>query len=72
MSEQNPSADEPVVKAEIHFEVPPSPRGNYGYERQNGTVVHGDASGEWMVDEHGDAEDIVFFASPRWLAKDDR
>ena len=27
--------------------------------------MHGDASGEWTLDENGDVEDIVFFASPR-------
>ena len=26
-------------------------------------TVHGDASGEWTLDENGDSEDIVFFAS---------
>ncbi len=32
-----------------------------------GTIVHGDASGEWTLDENGDVEEIVFFASPRWM-----
>jgi hypothetical protein len=37
------------------------------YEREDGTTVHGDASGEWTFDENGDLEDIVFFTSPRWM-----
>ena len=37
----------------------------FEYEREDGTTVHGDASGEWRLDESGDLEDIVFFASPR-------
>ena len=40
-------------------------QGTYRYEREDGTIVHGDASGEWTLDENGDFEDIVFFASPR-------
>jgi len=52
-------------KVEIFFEVPPSPQGTYLYERNNGTVIHGDASGEWILDENGELEDTVFFASPR-------
>ena len=42
-------------------------QGTYRYERENGTTVHGDVSGEWTLDENGDVEDIVFFASPRWM-----
>ena len=40
-------------------------QGTYRYEREDGTIVHGDASGEWTLDENGDFEDIVLFASPR-------
>jgi hypothetical protein len=40
--------------------------GGYQYEREDGAVVHGDASGEWTLDEDGAADDIVLFASPRW------
>ena len=40
-------------------------QGTYRYEREDGTIVHGDASGEWRLDENGDLEDLVFFASPR-------
>ena len=50
---------------EIVYELPPSQRGTYEYEREDGTTVQGDASGEWTLDENGDLEDIVFFASPR-------
>ena len=57
------SADQQAFK--VVFELPPSPEGTYRYEREDGTVVHGDASGEWTLDESGDLEDIVFFASPR-------
>jgi hypothetical protein len=50
---------------DIFYELPPSPQGAYEYEREDGTTVHGDASGEWTLDENGEFEDIVFFASPR-------
>ena len=40
-------------------------RVQFEYEREDGTTVHGDASGEWTLDESGDLEDVVFFASPR-------
>ena len=56
-----------VTRAERVFERPPAAQGTYQYEREDGTLVHGDTSGEWTLDEHGDLEDIVFFASPRWL-----
>ena len=36
-------------------------------ERPDGTTVHGDASGEWTLDEDGEADDIVFFVSPGWV-----
>ena len=29
-------------------------QGTYRYEREDGTIVHGDASGEWTLDENGD------------------
>lgn len=67
MSKQLPPDGERVEKVEIVFELPPSPQGTYQYERGDGTVVRGDASGEWMLGEDGDVEDIVFFASPRLL-----
>ena len=67
MSKQQPPDGERVENVEIFFELPPSPQGTYQYEREDGTVVDGDASGEWMLDQHGEVEDIVFFASPRWL-----
>jgi hypothetical protein len=67
MSEQHPPDGEQVEKVEIVFEFPPSPQGTYQYEREDGTVVHGDAGGEWTLDEDGEVEAIVFSASPRWL-----
>jgi hypothetical protein len=36
-------------------------------ERDDGTVVHGYASGEWTLNEDGDLDDIAFFASPLWI-----
>jgi hypothetical protein len=65
MSEQQPPEGERVERFEIVYELPPSPQGTYQYEREDGTTVQGDASGEWTLDENGDLEDIVFFASPR-------
>jgi hypothetical protein len=67
MSKQHRQRGERVQRAEIIFALPPSPQGTHSYERQDGTVVHGDVSGEWTLDETGEIEDIVFFASPRWL-----
>ena len=51
----------------IHIVVglPAPAHGSYRYEREDGAIVHGDASGEWTLDENGDVDDIVFFASPR-------
>jgi hypothetical protein len=54
---------------DIVYELPPSAQGTYQYERPDGTTVHGDPSGEWTLDEHGDLEDIVFFASPGYERK---
>ena len=69
MSEQHPTDGErtEVEKVEIFVELPPSPRGTSQYTREDGTVVHGDASGEWTLDEHGEVEDIVFFMSPGYV-----
>jgi hypothetical protein len=57
-------------KHEIMFEAPPSEKGTYQREDEHGRVVHGDALGEWTLDENGDVDDIVFFISPgamrRW------
>jgi hypothetical protein len=66
MTEQHPSHGE-QDRFEIVFELPPSPQGSYRYERVDGRTVHGDASGEWTLDEDGDVDDIVFFASPCWI-----
>jgi hypothetical protein len=41
----------------IGLEVPPAPHG------EDGTTVHGDAGGEWTLEENGDVDDIVFFVS---------
>jgi len=65
---ETPDGEEPEV-IDIIFEVPPSLGGAYQRERDDGTIVHGDASGEWMLDEEGDVDDIVFFASPLWLRR---
>jgi len=67
MGEQQPRDGEPVVEATIVFELPPSAQGAYQDKREDGTTVHGDPSGEWTLDEHGEVEDIVFFASLCWL-----
>ena len=67
MSEQQPPEGERVERVEIAYAPPPSAQGTYEYEREDGTIVHGDASGEWTLDENGDVEDIVFFASPRLM-----
>jgi hypothetical protein len=65
MSNEHPRDDrEPI---DIVYELPPSAQGTYQYEREDGTAVHGDASGEWTLGEEEDVEDIIFFASPRWL-----
>jgi hypothetical protein len=36
---------------EIVLELPPSPIGTYQYDREDGATVHGDAGGEWTLDE---------------------
>ncbi len=63
MSNEHPRYDREQI--DIVYEHPPSAQGAYQYERPDGTTVHGDASGEWTLDENADLEDIVFFASPR-------
>ena len=54
---------------EIVFELPPSPQGAYEYGREDGTTVHGDASGEWTLDADAEIDDIVFFVSPGWMRR---
>ena len=71
MTEQHPP-DSEQDRFEIVFDLPPSPQGTYQYERADGTTVNGDAGGEWTLDENGEVDDIVFFASPRWLAGSSR
>jgi hypothetical protein len=66
--QETPEGEKPEV-IEIVLELPPSPRGTYQRKRNDGTVVHGDASGEWTLNEEGEIDDIVFFASPLWLRK---
>jgi hypothetical protein len=55
---------------EIITGATPSEKGIYQRTDEHGRVVHGDASGEWTLDENGDFEDIAFFLSPgamrRW------
>ena len=65
MSKQVRRDRERHKRFKIVYERQPSPRGTHQYEREDGTVVHGDASGEWTLDENEEFEDIVFFASPR-------
>jgi hypothetical protein len=65
--EQSQGAETDVIN--IVFELPPSPRGAYERELADGTIVHGDASGEWTLNEEGEVDDIVFFASPLWLRR---
>ena len=54
MSEQPPPEGERVERVEIVYELQPSAQRTYEYEREDGTVVHGDASGEWALDENGE------------------
>ena len=63
MSNEHPRDNREQI--DIVYELPPSAQGTYRYERPDGTTVHGDPSGEWTIDEIGELEDIVFFASPR-------
>jgi hypothetical protein len=65
MNEPN-TADGGEQRFEIVFELPASKLRSSSYVREDGATVHGDASGEWTLDEDGDIEDIVFFVSPRW------
>ena len=67
-SQEPPEGERPEV-INIVFGLPPSPRGAYRCERDDGTIVHGDASGEWILNEEGGVDDIVFFASPLWLRR---
>ena len=68
MTEQHP-LDDDQDRFEILFEFPPSPRGTHQYQRPDGTSVHGDAGGEWTLDEDGEIDDIVFFVSPGWIRR---
>ena len=72
MSTQEPLEGDLPQRIEIFYELPPSSAGTYQYEREDGTVVHGDASGEWTVDGNGAVGDIVFFASPLELMRQRR
>jgi hypothetical protein len=67
MSEQHPRDDERRRRIDIVHERPRSEQGTYQYEREDGTTVRGDASGVWTLDENGEVEDTVFFASADWL-----
>jgi hypothetical protein len=68
MTQQHPPEGE-QNRFEIVFELPPSPERSYRYEREDGTNVHGDASGEWTRAEGGEVDDIVFFVSPGWMRR---
>jgi hypothetical protein len=61
------TSDGDTQRFEIVFELPASPQGAHRYEREDGTTVHGDASGEWTLDDDGEIDDVVSFVSPRWL-----
>jgi hypothetical protein len=69
MSEQHPPEGEGQQRFEILFESRPSPQGTYRYEREDGTTVHGDAGGEWTLDDDGEVDDIVFFVSTGWMRR---
>jgi hypothetical protein len=66
MTEQHPPDGE-QERIEIVFELRPSPQGAYKREQEDGTTVHGDAGGEWTLDEDCEVDDIVFFVSPGWV-----
>jgi hypothetical protein len=66
MSKQHPPDGAQPKLIEIIFARPPSSQGTYQYGREDGALVHGDASGEWRRDENGAVEDPVFFMSPGW------
>lgn len=66
MTQQHPPEGE-QEKFEIVFELRPSSQGTYLYEREDGTTVHGDASGEWTLDEDDEVDDVLFFVSPGWV-----
>ena len=65
MSQHPPEGEQD--RFEIVVELPSSPEGSYRHDRVDGTTVHGDASGEWTLDEDGAVDDIVFFVSPGWV-----
>jgi hypothetical protein len=65
MSKQDRLDDERAEAIHIVVGLPASAQGTYEYPRDDGSVVHGDSSGEWTLDENGEIDDIVFFASPR-------
>ena len=54
MSKEQPTRGKTGEQIEIVYELPPSAQGTYQYEREDGTIVHGDASGEWTLDENGE------------------
>jgi hypothetical protein len=64
MTQQHPTEGE-QDKFEI-VELRPSSQGTYS-TREDGTAVHGDASGGWTLDEDDEVDDIVFFVSPGWV-----
>ena len=63
MSERQPPECERVERFEIVYDLRPH-RGRNEYKREDGTIVHGDASREWTLDESGGMRTLCF-ASPR-------
>lgn len=53
---------EKVEQIEIVVELGPGQ-----HVRDDGRIVHTDMSGSFLLDEDGEVEDVVFFASPRYL-----
>jgi hypothetical protein len=64
MSKNDPPNGEGAEAIHIVVGLPAPANGTYQYQR-DGTVVHGDASGEWTLDDDGEVGDILFFLSPR-------
>ena len=62
----------PAVAADLPRTPSPAEAKVYIISPRDGATVHGDAGGEWTLDENGEVDDIVFFASPRWLAGSSR
>jgi hypothetical protein len=66
---QNDQPDGELEPIDVVVERPVTEQGTYGYKRSDGTVVRGDASGEWSLDDEGEVGEIVFFISPSWTRR---